>query len=404
MPRYRLAYLVTHPIQYQAPLLRTIAAEPDLDLQVFFRSDFSVGRFQEADFGREIEWDVPLLEGYKYAFLPALGARTRATFWRPFNYGLSRRLATGGFDALWIHGYARPFHWQVAAAAKRHGLKVLIRDEATAISTRRGPVKQLAKRAFFGALRRLCDGFLAIGALNRGYYLENDIPAERIFSMPYAVDNAYFQAGAAQAAAGRAKLRAELGLEPDRPVILFAARFTPRKRPGDLLEAVARLAEDPGVATPHLLFAGDGPLRPELERRAAEVGLGSVRFLGFRGQLELPALYDLCDVFVLPSVFEPWGLVVNEAMNAGRAVVVSDQVGCGPDLVEPGVNGHLFKAGDVGALRDALARLVADPEACRAMGRRSLEIINRWSFREDVEGLKAALAFVLREPQRGPPA
>lgn len=255
MPRYRLAYLVTHPIQYQAPLLRTIAAEPELDLRVFFCSDFSVGRFEEAEFGREIEWDVPLLEGYKHAFLPALGARTRITFWRPFNYGLSRRLA-----------------------------------------------------------------------------------------------------------------------------------------------------EDPGVATPHILFAGDGPLRPEFERRAAEVGLGSVRFLGFRGQLELPALYDLCDVFVLPSVFEPWGLVVNEAMNAGRAVVVSDRVGCGPDLVEPGVNGHLFKAGDVGALRDALARLVADPEACRAMGRRSLEIINRWSFREDVEGLKAALAFVLREPQRGPPA
>ena len=122
----------------------------------------------------------------------------------------------------------------------------------------------------------------------------------------------------------------------------------------------------------------------------------SIKFLGFKNQTELPGYYDLCDVLVLPSVFEPWGLVINEVMNAGRAVVVSDQVGCGPDLVRPGENGLIFPAGDIAGLRQALLDLTGDPRKCRAMGRKSLEIINRWGFEEDVAGLKQALAYVMK--------
>jgi glycosyltransferase involved in cell wall biosynthesis len=117
----------------------------------------------------------------------------------------------------------------------------------------------------------------------------------------------------------------------------------------------------------------------------------SIRFIGFRNQSELPGLYDLCDVFVLPSEREPWGLVVNEAMNAGKPVVVSDRVGAGPDLVEEGVNGFVYPAGDVAALADRLRRLIDNADNRTAMGARALEKVARLDFNADREGLLAAL-------------
>ncbi len=395
--KVRLAYLVTHPIQYQAPLLRRIAEEPDIDLTVFFCSDFSVAGFMDRGFGRTIEWDVPLLEGYRHEFLPAFGRKDAVSFWRPLNYGLARRLRQGRFDVLWVHGYARLFHWAAIVAAKRLGMKVLLRDEATRISAQRGPIKRLFKRAFMLWLRSVCDGFLAIGSANRDYYRSYGVADERIFLMPYAVDNEFFAApDAGDGSASVDDLRQRLRLDPGRPVILFASKLIARKRPHDLLDAYARLSED-GRAEPHpyLLFVGDGPERESLERRVTELDWHSVRILGFCNQRELPAYYRLCDVFVLPSVDEPWGLVVNEVMNAGRPVIVSDRVGCARDLVCHGENGYLFEAGNVGDLRKALGQILYNPVRCRAMGRRSQEIVKAWDFEADVDGLTLAVQRVL---------
>jgi glycosyltransferase involved in cell wall biosynthesis len=209
--------------------------------------------------------------------------------------------------------------------------------------------------------------------------------------MPYAVDNDWFRSRAEAAAVGRDSLRAELGLAPGQPVILYAAKFIARKKPDDLIEAYAAIARDPALRAPALVFVGDGEMRPALEARAKALGLGGVRFAGFRNQSALPAFYDLCDVFVLPSRLEPWGLVINEVMNAGRAVIASDEVGAAIDLVQDGENGFVFPAGDVAALADRLRRTLQDPALCRRMGERSRAIIGRWGFAEDVDGLKRAL-------------
>ncbi len=117
----RIAYLVSHPIQYQAPLLKRIAAEPGLDLKVFFCSDISTRSYLDAGFQREVQWDVPLLEGYDYEFLPALGATDQLSFARPWNYGFGERLDRGHFDALWVHGYFRLFNWRALLPARRGG-------------------------------------------------------------------------------------------------------------------------------------------------------------------------------------------------------------------------------------------------------------------------------------------
>ena len=390
--RCRLAYLVSHPIQYQAPLLRLIASQPDIDLTVFFGSDISVRSFRDPGFNQMVSWDVPLLDGYRHEFLPAVGRRDIISSLRPFSYGFVRRLRRSRFDALWVHGYARPSNWLAIVTGKLAGLKVFVRDEATMVSAPRSRPRRAAKALFFRLLSRWVDGFLAIGTANRDYYLRHGIAPGRIFMVPYAVDNEFFATRAAQAAIGREALRRELGLEPGRPVILYASKFQTRKRPDDLLLAYELVVPraDPG-RRPYLLYVGDGEMLASVRAAAASKGLNDVRFLGFRNQTELPAFFDLCDVFVLPSKHEPWGLVVNEAMAAGRAVIVGDEIGCAADLVKSGINGFAVSAGDVPALADALFDVIGSAGRAHEMGEASRRIIESWSFREDLTGLREAL-------------
>lgn len=399
MKRWRLAYLVTHPIQYQAPLLRMIAAQPDITLVTFFCTDFSLKSYRDPGFGKSITWDVSLINGYDHEFLPVWGAKDSLSFVRPWIYGLRKRLIAGDFDVLWVHGWGQLSHILAIWAAHRLGIKVLLRGEAGLHLSRHNFFKQWIKDQFLCWLFKCVDGFLAIGRLNRDFYLKYGVPSERVFMMPYAVNNIFFQQQVHSAEAGRETLRSELRLKPGRPIFLFASKMIDRKRAEDLLDAFISLSqgeqEEPNA---YLLFVGDGDRRVALEQRAARLGWNAIRFLGFKNQTELSAYYDLCDAFVLPSVEEPWGLVVNEVMNAGRAVIVSDEVGCHLDLVKDGVNGYVFRAGDVVSLRTALSKVVHDLPRCRMMGRESREIINAFSFQEDIAGLRQAINSVIGTP------
>ena len=399
MAKVRLAYLVSHPIQYQAPLLRRIAQEPDIELTVLFGSDFSVRDYKDEGFGVGIKWDVPLLDGYHYEFLPHLRKTSGVSVTSPMNHGIVTRLrgrkGAPPFDVLWVHGYATVNAMHGILAANALGIPVLLRAESWLRDRARGGLKLALKAAFFEGLKRLVDATLPIGSLNAQYwahYFGEEVPQ---FLMPYAVDNHYFQQRSVAALPGRTGLLAELNLDPSRPVILFASKLQFRKHCDDLLEAYLNLAPAPGAEPlPYLLIVGDGEARRELEARVAATGLKSVRFCGFRNQSELPCFFDLASVFVLPSRHEPWGLIVNEVMNAGRAVIISDDVGCQPDLITDGVEGAVFPVRDVPALTNALRRVLATPETAAAMGQRARERIQGWSFEEDVRGLRQALAKV----------
>jgi glycosyltransferase involved in cell wall biosynthesis len=315
------------------------------------------------------------------------------------NYGIVSRLrGTDGeaaFDVLWVHGYASVNALHGILAAKALGIPVLLRAESWLGDRTRSGLKLTLKRRFFAGLKTLVDAVLPIGTLNSEYwrnYFGDDIPQ---FLMPYAVDNRYFAQRAREAESGRAALQAELNLDPARPVILFAGKMQPRKHCDHLIEAYARLSPAPGVdPVPYLVIVGDGDQRAALEQQAAATGFSSIRFCGFRNQSELPRFFDLSSVFVLPSRHEPWGLIVNEVMNCARPCIVTDDVGCAPDLIEDGINGCIYPAGDIGALTDALRRVLASPEIAEAMGRRAHERIERWGFEQDIAGLRHALQQV----------
>ena len=395
----RLAYFVSHPIQYQAPLLRRIAAEPDVDMTVFFSSDVSVRGHVDPGFGVNVKWDVPILAGYKHEFLPRMRDADHLSFFRPLNWGFMSRLR-GKFDVVWVHGYATLSALQAILAARLLGIPVLMRTDSTLFDRPRSAAKRLAKRVFFRVLEQCVDGVLTIGSGNLAYwryYFGDRVPT---FRLNYAVDNEFFQLRCREASKERDFMRRQLGLEEGRPVILFASKLQERKRCSDLLDAFLRLESSrDDRARPYLLIVGDGEERAKLEKRAKDAQTSDVRFLGFQNQQSLPAFFDLCDVFVLVSVDEPWGLVVNEVMNAGKAVIVSTEVGCQMDLVEDGVNGYVVKPGDIDGLACALSRVLAHPAKTRLMGTKSLEKIQAYSFEQNVSELRRALEAL--EPSFG---
>ncbi|CUW38089.1 Putative glycosyltransferase [Magnetospirillum sp. XM-1] len=361
----RLLYVVSHPIQYQAPLLRLIAAQAGIHLRVLFLR-YPDGAM-DPGFGRVVHWDVPLLEGYEHArFDPAtLGRELRAA------------------DVVWLHGWQGWRMKAVLLAAKLLRRPVLMRGENWDGAMPDGPGwRGAAKRAALGTLFRLCRGFLAIGSCNARYYARLGVPPDRVFSIPYAVDNAFF---ARHAAAAPPDLRARLGLPDGRQVVLYAGKLSRRKHPHTLL-AAWRKAFPTHEGRPVLVFVGDGEMAAELTAAAGE----DVHFLGFRNQTEMPALYALADVFVLAAEREAWGLAINEAMACGTAVIASTQCGAAHDLVD-GQVGAMVPPGDVEALADALRWVLPHAQDLGGQARRRIE---GWDFNADLKGLQQALGDV----------
>jgi glycosyltransferase involved in cell wall biosynthesis len=391
----RLAYFVSHPIQYQAPLLRRIAQEKDIHLKVFFSSNISIRSYLDPGFGVAVKWDVPLLEGYDHEFLPVLRDAEKLGPLKPMNYGVRGVLRTQGFDAVWVHGYSTLTSLRAIMGAHAMRVPILLRAESNLGDRARSGTTLAAKRILFRWLRKRVSAALAIGESNTAYW-HHYLGGVPVFPCLYAVDNEFFQQECAKAAQTREEFRLSLGLDPGRPVILYASKLQARKRCIDLVIAYQQIAKfAPKDRVPYLLIVGDGEERAVLESRAQEAGPGNIRFLGFRNQRELPRFYDLCNVFVLVSVNETWGLVINEVMNAARPVIVSDHVGCHKDLVQNGVNGYVVKAYDTQGLADSLRNVIANEDRWREMGAKSLENVRRFSFDENVAGIRQALQHVV---------
>jgi glycosyltransferase involved in cell wall biosynthesis len=391
-----VAFINTHPIQYFAPLYADLNRTKDLSITVLYCSDQSLRGATDHGFGRTVKWDIDLLAGYEARFIRGADRRGAPdSFFSMIAPQLWQEVRSGGFDALVVHGHTPAAMLLAATAAKTARVPSFLRCE-THLGLRRSTLKSLLRRPLIGTCYRQLDGVLAIGSANREFYRAVGVPERRIFDMPYAVDNERFMTGARLASGQRAELRSGLGVEDNRPIVLYAAKFQRRKRPDDLLRAAARLNRED--ANFHIVMIGSGEMEPELRGLTRQLGLPNIHFAGFVNQAALPRFYAACDVFVLPSENEPWGLAVNEAMCAGLPIVASAEIGCVPDLVQDSRNGRTFNAGDINGLSEALRPLLADPELRRRMGAGSREIIAGWSYAECGVGLRAALASVGLRP------
>lgn len=385
--KHRILHFVSHPIQYQAPMFRLLAQKDEIDLSVIFYWPPKSSNNFDSGFGREIAWDVPLLTGYQYEYL--INDTNQKSFLKKL-IALWKIIDKKKFNVVWTHGYADFYTLSAIVIARLKGLKVLVRGDSCLFPSESKINFQKIKRKFyFKCIDWFIDGYLSIGTSNRDFYFQYGVPDKKIFSSIYAVDNDFFYQKSIDTNNNAEKLKAELKLDPSRPVIVYASKFIERKYPIDLLNAYKTMREKINPM-PYLLFIGSGETFEAVKSAASDIKDNAVQFLGFKNQTELPSYFAITDVLVLPAKYENWGLIINEAMNAECAIVVSDQVGCALDLVKSGENGFIFPARDVELLAECLTNILSDHERCEKMKKRSREIISTWGLEESVAGLIAA--------------
>ncbi len=401
-PRPRVAVVVSHPIQYYAPWFRHLAAFAPLDLKVFYLSDHGVAARSDTQFGTAFAWDTDLLSGYAHTFVPNRARNPDVNRFAGLHHpALRPALRAFAPHAVLLFGYAF-----------RTNLDLLLRPPAPIVfrgdshllgrpppcrgqlSTIRHWSSAIGHSAALRFIFSRAAAFLPVGTANAAYFRHHGVPPEKLFPAPHAVDIDHFTANPERLAAADAQ-RAALGIPADARVVLFAGKFIPKKRPDLLLAAFLRAAV-PGA---HLVLAGDGELGHAL--RAAAAGRADVHFLPFANQSAMPARYLLGDVFALPSEgrHETWGLAVNEAMHLGRPALVSDHVGCHPDLVLPPRTGWVFPAGDESALAALLRDVLSRPRAeLAAIGEAARRHAAAFSYHAATAGLLRALASLQLDP------
>jgi glycosyltransferase involved in cell wall biosynthesis len=390
----RIAIVSGHPVPYHVAFYRELAARPGVDLELLYTSDHGVKPTFDPGFGREVKFDVPLLEGYKHRFPRNYAPKPARTLFGLMHPAMPLAVMRHEYDAVVVQGYMSitALATLLAPRAGKRRTRVLLRSESNLLHERPHATR-LAKEVLIRALFRQIDHFLAIGTSSKEYFEAYGVEPARITISPYTVDNAYFLERSAEARRDPAAVRRGLGLPADRPLFLYCSKILPHKRPLDLLRAFAIARRSAKCA---LAYVGDGAQLGELKAEIARLGLGDDVFvLGFRNQSELPAIYGASDVFVQASELEPWGMVVNEAMACGAAICASDRIGSAYDLIRG--NGAMFPVGDVDRLGALLAGWARNPAQISEMKKASLKRIAEWSVTQTADGViagvKAALAI-----------
>jgi len=384
----KVALIATHPIQYQVPWFQALARLPAFTFKVYYAL-LPDSEQQGAGFNVPFAWDIPMLDGYDWEALPNTARRPGLKgFFASSTPSIRAVLARNRPDIVILTGWNAWPLLQALRACMALRIPRIVRGESNALRARPAWVRAL-HRALFARY----DAFLAIGGANRDFYLGYGVDPARIFACRYFVDNRRIRAQFESALPQRAALRAKWGVAETRFCFLFVGKLEPKKRVPDLLRALRAAMRSRDDL--HLLVVGAGEQEGEARALAAEGGL-PVSFAGFLNQTELTQAYAAGDCLVLPSGYgETWGLVVNEAMVCGLPVIVSDRVGCGPDLVAPGVTGAVFPFGDVPALARCLCDMAADRPRARAMGLRAEERIRNYSVEHAVTGTVQAIEAVL---------
>ena len=387
--RPRVLLAATHPIQYQVPLFQALAREPVIDFSVLFMQLPDAAQ-QGEGFGVAFTWDIPMLEGYRWQAVPDLGGRGGL---RDFFATRIRRpvalLRSLRPDVLVLTGWQAWPLVQLLLAAWWLRVPVVMRGESNALRQRPWPARVLHR-----ALLARCKAFLTIGRGNEAFYRGYGVASQRLFRAPYYVDNDRFAAAALALEPERQAQRQRWQVPDGAVCLLYAGKLEPKKRIFDLLDALRQVVQAGGPAV-HLLVVGTGELMDAARARVAEHRL-PVSFAGFLNQTEMPAAYVAADCLVLPSDYgETWGLVVvNEAMACGKPALVSDRVGCGPDLITPGETGAVFPFGDVPAMAAQITALATNPPALARMGQLARErVMGGFSVRRAVGGVMDAVRF-----------
>lgn len=386
----KVAVITSHPIQYYAPLFQYWGSDRDFATKVFYLWNFGITHQVDVGFQQSIEWDIPLLTGYDYEFVPNISSRPGTHhFWGLQNPSLWQRVKVYHPDAVLLMNYNYASIYNFLWHWNHQQIPLLFRGDSHRFLPSNG-IKQWMRHQLISLIYRRFSACLYVGKANYDYFCEHGVSSQKLFFAPHAVDNDRFFAQTEIANLQAVLWKQELGIPEDRAVILFAGKFESKKRPTDLLQAFLQ-ANLPQVS---LLFVGAGALETQLRSLAAEHP--HVYFAPFQNQSLMPRTYAIADLVVLPSygAYETWGLAINEAMCMSRPVIASTHVGCAADLIHPYSNGLIFPAGDVSALTTCLQAAFSDRQRLQMWGKESRKIVTNYSYAQTTQGLRAALEYL----------
>ncbi len=377
----RLAIISTHPIQYNAPLFRLLAQDRRLVVNVFYTLGKQASEFIDLGFKKNIAWDIPLLDGYDYQFLPNTSKNPSTGSFRGIvNPTLIQEIEDFRATHLLVYGWAFQSHLHALRYFKGK-IKVLFRGDSTLLDEKPG-IKTILRRLWLRWVYRHVDVALYVGANNKAYYQKHGLAEHKLVFAPHAIDIARFSQDIHSQKA--LELKQQLNISPDKKVFVFAGKFEWKKNPLLLLDAFLKLnAEDT-----ELVMIGNGVLERELKVLAH--GCERIKFLPFQNQSVMPAVYRVGDILVLPSKGpgETWGLCMNEAMACGLGIVASDKVGGAIDLIVNKRNGLIFNSGKLSQLTEALTVLAQMPkEQLKDIGRQSQIIVSDWSYQNTASAI-----------------
>ena len=380
----RLGIFSTHPIQYQVPLWRRLDKNPDLEIQVFYFSDQGVSESVDPGFNHVVTWDLPLLDGYQYEFLskrPIIEAKAFCIS------SIDEFMESHQFDVILLHGYTHKFARQIIRRKRHHGYRVILRAEFTEMPRSTFRWKKLPRKAYLNWFYKHVDHFCPIGKDAIDHLKYFGIEETKMTLSPYSVDDELFE----RLSKNLLKLacRGRLGIEKHDKVFLFSGKLIPRKQPLLFAEAILKLCKQYPELT--VIFLGSGPQYENLKQLLEpELGL-KFHAPGFVNQSALGPYFKAADVFVLPSKYDTWGLVVNEAMHFGLPCIVSDMVGSRHDLIIPGETGLVFDHGSADELASCIRHFLDKAELSVLMGEKAHKHIQNYTIEKTVNGIEAAI-------------
>lgn len=372
-----LAVIITHPIQYYAPLFKLITERGKLRLKVFYTWEQSKEKVWDEKFGREIKWDIPLLEGYDYTFVKNTSQTPGSgTFKGVINPTLIQEIKDWKPYAVLVFGWNHQSHLKAMRYFKGK-LSVWFRGDSTLIDEIPG-YKTVLRRLWLKFVYKNVDIAFYVGENNKNYYLKHRLKESQLRFAPHAIDNSRFIDTSGNYENEAQLQRKALGFKESDLVFLFVGKFERKKNPLLLVEAAKTFPDY------KFLFVGNGDLEKEMKEKAGK----NVFFLPFQNQTQMPVVYRLSDAYVLPSQGpgETWGLAVNEAMACGKAVIVSDKVGCAVDLVKNNENGFVFETENIEDFVEKIKKI--NLTNVKQFGEKSREIIKNWSFENIAEAFE----------------
>jgi len=381
----RVLLLNNVPAPYFDPLFEKIGAESGWLLTVCYSSDWN----------KDVGWREKSLAGsssHRTIILdrqnPALKSRFGSSF--AAAVALLKVFMSEKPDYLICYGYTLAPQMTALLWAMMTATPFALIGDANYFNDTASGMKRLIKTAWLRLLAARAAAMIAVGVANRRFwesYATGGAGKGKIFDARFAIDNDFFANECEKRKDGAMRLRAQWGLT-GRTVFLFVGRLVRRKNV-DLIIRAARILNDDGVA---VVIAGSGEEREALEKLAGDVPLllppllTKIIFAGNVSPDETPLYYALSDALVLPASQEPWGLVINEAMASGLAVIAHRHCGAAVDLVEAD-NGAALETFTVEELSGAMRLIANDRVRLSSMQSRSLDKIKGWTIEAAAAGI-----------------